>query len=248
MSRARHTPAVVYTYTHIHARAMSPPFPVDIQGVVCGLLCAEEHVALVETCGWKIRSLKRCVEWDMLYVYPLNMVAWFVDNMSICATVYEGALLDAMSEDDVGLVEILFVHLKTGLSSATKNYAIRWAALGGHVDMFARLLSDPRVDPGDKNNSALKNALLRSHGEIVKLLLADPRVNPIAKNHRAIEAVTRKGHMDMVRLLLLDGRLDREIESSMALKLAKERGYKDIAKLLLAHSMARYWWRVPGSP
>ena len=63
------------------------------------------------------------------------------------------------------------------VNPATKdNYALTWAAAGGHLVVVERLLQDKRVDPSARKNSALKHALRNNHFSVAKRLKQDPRV------------------------------------------------------------------------
>ena len=84
-------------------------------------------------------------------------------------------LLEAIKQDNVLLVQRLLKHPEVD-PAAKDNYAIRWAAYNGHVEVVKLLLHDVRVDPSTENNLAIHWAAKRGHVKVVKLLLQDARV------------------------------------------------------------------------
>jgi hypothetical protein len=74
----------------------------------------------------------------------------------------------AADNGHIDIVKFLLLETATGL--------LTWQ----HVDIVKLLLSDPKVDPSDEQNSALNNAASKAHLMAVDLLLGDKRANPAA--------------------------------------------------------------------
>lgn len=117
--------------------------------------------------------------------------------------------------------------------SSGNNWAIRFAATGGHDDLVKMLLADPRVDPSDGNNQAILLAVEHGHTEIVRMLLKDTRIDPSAVHNESIQAAARKGHVEIVKLLLNESRVDASDEQNSAVQLAAMCGHTEIVQLLL---------------
>jgi hypothetical protein len=63
-------------------------------------------------------------------------------------------------------------------SRAGGTAALRMAAMFGHNNVVALLLSHPHVDPSASDNKTLRRAASNGRTEVVALLLADPRTDP----------------------------------------------------------------------
>jgi len=116
--------------------------------------------------------------------------------------------------------------------SADDNYAIRWAAQNGHLEVVKLLLKDKRVDPGAVDNAAIQWASRDGHLEIVKLLLEDKRVDPGADDNLAIQWAAEKGHLEVVKILLKDKRVDPGDCDNCAICWAAEKGHLEVVELL----------------
>jgi len=86
--------------------------------------------------------------------------------------------------------------------SINNNYAIRYAALNGDVELVKTLLQDPRVDPSDNDNSTIRHAALGGHDLIVYLLLNHPKVyQSLTKEEREKYAKGKPVTIDVIKKL-----------------------------------------------
>lgn len=87
--------------------------------------------------------------------------------------------------------------------------ALRVAAAGGHLEVVARLLADPRVSPASGDACpAFEVAVHRGHVGVARVLLADARCVLGDFAYRALHIAAGQGNAAMVDLLLRDGRCD----------------------------------------
>jgi ankyrin repeat protein len=134
-----------------------------------------------------------------------------------------------------GFIDELKTKVNDGWNpSYDDNYAIRYAAEYGRVEMVKLLLADDRVDPSVNDNFAIQLAAENGHIEVVKLLLADDRVDPSARGNYAIRFAAETGHIEMVKLLLTDDRVDPSDNNNYAIQLAAYYGHTEVVKQLLA--------------
>lgn len=95
------------------------------------------------------------------------------------------------------------------------------AAAEGHGRVVARLLTDPRVDPTEREDplELLVNAVRDGHVDVVDAFLNDGRLDPAEPgaetdlDETLIETATLEGHVDVVKRLLADPRVDPFCES-----------------------------------
>jgi len=125
--------------------------------------------------------------------------------------------------------------------SIHNNFAIRVAAINGHIETVKLLLQDPRIDPTAQLNEPIRYAAENGHIEVVKILLQNKRVNPAAENNYAIRYASQNGHIEIVKLLLKDHRVDPSDDNNWAIKAATQNGHTEIVKLLLKDE--RVDWR-----
>lgn len=86
-------------------------------------------------------------------------------------------LLEKINLGDYYEVEEL---IKKGANPAVNyNTPIISSSSRGDIDIVELLLSDPRVDPSDRNNQAIRNASNGGYNDVVELLLTDSRVKMI---------------------------------------------------------------------
>jgi ankyrin repeat protein len=86
--------------------------------------------------------------------------------------------------------------------AAQNDYAVRWAARNGHLEVLQFLMSDPRVNPAADDNYAVCWAAQCGHLEVLQFLVSDPRVNPAAKNNYAMRGAAENGHSGVVEFLV----------------------------------------------
>jgi ankyrin repeat protein len=106
------------------------------------------------------------------------------------------------------------------------NLPFRLAVDYGHIEVVKYLLTDPRVNPADNDNSAIGYAALKDDIEMVSLLLQDSRVNPAADDNYALRASRT---IEMQKLLLTDPRVDPNILLDL---LIYNREWKDILEII----------------
>lgn len=107
------------------------------------------------------------------------------------------------------------------------------AAEEGNAEVVERLLQDPRIDPGVRDNYAIRKASKKGNVDVVRVLLQDPRVDPSADISYTIREASRGGHFETVKLLLENGRARPEALNNFPLKIAVLRGHDEVVKLLL---------------
>ena len=78
------------------------------------------------------------------------------------------------------------------------NYALRWAAENGHLEIVKLLI--PVSDPKAGGSYALQLAATKGHLEIVKLLI--PVSDPKAGGSYALRLAAENGHLEIVKLLI----------------------------------------------
>jgi hypothetical protein len=62
--------------------------------------------------------------------------------------------------------------------AAVDNYAFRYAAENGHLDVVKFLSLDKRAKPAACNNYAIRRAASNGHLEVIKYLMTLPNVQP----------------------------------------------------------------------
>lgn len=96
-----------------------------------------------------------------------------------------------------GRVEDVRVLMK-GRTKDEKSKALRWAAVGGHVECVILLI--PVSNPKAFSSDALRVAAYHGHVECVKALI--PVSDPKASDSVALVAATKNRHIECVRLLI----------------------------------------------
>ena len=104
---------------------------------------------------------------------------------------------------------------------------------------MARLLADPRVDPGVWDNTAVQYAAFHGHDKVVALLLADPRVDPSVKNCTTVRHAALDGYDAVVALLLTHPRVDPTVDNNSVVRGAAFFKRDTTVALLLTDSRVR---------
>jgi hypothetical protein len=86
--------------------------------------------------------------------------------------------------------------------ASENNYALRWAARRGHLNIVKLLLADYRVDVSAFGQYALGMAAAHGHLHMVRELLKHPRVEPEANNNYALKVALWNGYDGIVDMLL----------------------------------------------
>lgn len=119
------------------------------------------------------------------------------------------ALRMAADRDDIATVKLL---LAAGADPGDcADYAARWAAIEGRVEMLEVLLADPRTDPSCEDGygrirSCKQRIMLSSGPSVIRKLLKDIS-RPFPEEARPLLLyVAKKGFSEVTSLLLRDGR------------------------------------------
>ncbi len=142
------------------------------------------------------------------------------------------ALVLAAENDRVNVVDCLLRHAMFD-PSADDNYAVRRAAIFGHLAVVDRLLLDERVDPSADDNYAIRWAADGGHLAVVERLLQDVRVDPSADDNYAVRWAAQNGHLTVVERLLQDKRVFPSADGNYAIEFAAENGHVAVVDRLL---------------
>lgn len=137
-----------------------------------------------------------------------------------------------------GHPQVMSIFLRLGVPPAHQAAALRLAALEGHAEAIALLLTTPVSEmPSILSGScqeALFEAAANGHGAIMELLL-NAGVDLYRQGDRALIAAAENGHTEAVEVLLSRGR-ERDLVfrcRDMALVKAALCGHDEIVALLL---------------
>ena len=87
---------------------------------------------------------------------------------------------------DIKVPESLLENIVRYMDMDKKYTVLYYASICGYESVVQILLSDPRVDPSNADNTAIRRASYNGHSTVMELLLADPRVDPSALENDAI--------------------------------------------------------------
>jgi ankyrin repeat protein len=102
----------------------------------------------------------------------------------------------------------------------------------GHLALVKAMLQDPRLNPGDVENTAIIQACKGGFIDIVKLLLEDERVDPTDDDQMALFEAMAGNHLDILELLLRDPRIDPAMDDDDLFITSCREGKLDVVQLL----------------
>ena len=140
--------------------------------------------------------------------------------------------LEACSAGNLAEAQRLY-NLDKVDASDSNNYAIKWAARNGHLDVVKFLAGLDKVDASDSNNYAIRRAAENGHLYVVKFLAGLDGVNASARGNEAIIGAAFWGHLDVVKFLAGLGGVDASDSNNYAIRLAARNGHLDVVKFLL---------------
>lgn len=115
----------------------------------------------------------------------------------------ETAFHYAVTVNKLWRAEFLLNEEKVNIASGD-NFAVRWAANGGHVDMLHLLFRHGGVDVNAKEGDALIRAVRQGHHAAAALLL-EKGADIAQQECRALHLAHEKNDMSMLALLLSSG-------------------------------------------
>ena len=124
------------------------------------------------------------------------------------------AIFDIITNNDVSMMTLLY----EGLGISAGSHSLRIACERGYTQMVELLLTDPEIDPAEKDNYAIKVAANNRYIDIVKLLLRCKSVDPSAYSNFALKVAAENKDRPMVNLLLAQEKV-REKMSTREIKL-----------------------------
>jgi ankyrin repeat protein len=169
----------------------------------------------------------------------LTAVKWGADK--VVKILLENAQIDPAVDNNFairwaagqGYLEIVRLLLRDARVNSLDE-ALRAAARKGQVNVMRLLLADTRVNPAAMHNLAITQAAESGQLEAVRVLLADKRVDPTDRNDNAFRGAAHFGHPEVVRLLLSDPRVNPTAYNNHAIILAAGAGHHEVVRLLLA--------------
>ena len=129
--------------------------------------------------------------------------------------------------------------------SADNNYAFRWAAKKGHVEVLQFLmdLGDDRIDPSAEDNYAFRWATKKGHVEVLQFLvdLKDDRIDPSASDNYAFRWAAANGYVEVLQFLmdLEDDRVDPSARDNYSFQGAAANGHVEVLQFLIDLGDAR---------
>lgn len=111
------------------------------------------------------------------------------------------------------------------------------AAACGANEIFALILTIPKVDPSANNNRALFTAARFGHCNILQILLNDKRVDPSFWDSAAVCVAALNGHLPAVKLLSSHEKVQLNARDDEPLRSAVQNKYYDVAHFLLQQSI-----------
>ncbi|MDH3324236.1 MAG: ankyrin repeat domain-containing protein, partial [Candidatus Peregrinibacteria bacterium] len=138
--------------------------------------------------------------------------------------------------------------------SAWYNYAVRWAAENGYIEVVKYLCSLPierGVDPSAWYNEAVRWAAENGHIEVVKYLCSLPigrGVDPSAEDNHAVREAAKHGHIEVVKYLMTRVVKMKEIKWKKGSESRLTRMYegRDMrVEVMVVREIMRMKWKIP---
>lgn len=98
--------------------------------------------------------------------------------------------------------------------------------------MVKSLLSDPRIDPSDRDNASIAFACFYQQTEIVRILLSDSRVDPTIGGNFLLFCACQLNNENLIKALISDSRVDPSVVFNFPLYSSSKEGNLEIVKLL----------------
>ncbi len=111
--------------------------------------------------------------------------------------------------------------------SVYNNEAIILACKYRNLDVIKILLSDPRVNPADRENIAIITASMNNNEKVLKLLLSNDRIDPSDQNNLALRSAIRCNQNNIIELLSLDMRTYFKDVNFFQIEVIRKRRIKD---------------------
>jgi ankyrin repeat protein len=122
---------------------------------------------------------------------------------------------------------VRYLHEHGADLTALDNYAVRWAAQNGHLDVI-KYLHENGADITAENNQAVSWAARKGYLDVVKYL-HEQGADITAQKNYALHLAAANGHLDIVRYLHKHG------EKFVGFSGAVRRGHLDIVKYMHEH-------------
>lgn len=147
----------------------------------------------------------------------------------------QGALSSACWAGLLDVVELILADPRSDTCTTADpgSCALLTALRSKQVNVFGRLLANPRVDPAPRQVALLKHSCCHGMLSIVNALLAHPRVTLADRGKACLLAAVERGHDLVVARLLQDPRVDPSADKSAALSIAVAAGHVPVLSLLL---------------
>ena len=140
----------------------------------------------------------------------INLIAYFLKYMKIYMKDVDESLFSIMLgfAAEFGYLRIVQDIMKNCKCDPAfeDNYAIRWSASEGHLDVVKYLMSlDSKdgIDPTAEDNEAIRCAAQEGHLHVVKYLMEEVDstydIDPAAGGNQAIRLAVQGGHLDVVK-------------------------------------------------
>ena len=115
---------------------------------------------------------------------------------------------------------------------ARDDYAFRWAARNGHLEVVKYLVEDCDADVHAYDDHAVRWSAERGHLEIVKYLVEECGADVRNKDDYALRWAALNGHLEVVKYLVSKGANVR-VWNDFALRLAAQYGHLEVVKYLV---------------
>jgi ankyrin repeat protein len=169
----------------------------------------------------------------VLYNFKLkpNSFKYLLKNKGFQTGSTDLKTLAALKTFDLDFVRRYIEEVKPDLQRALLD-----AVQIGFSDGVKLFLSDPRVDPGARDNEPLFYAAAYGHVQVIKILLSDCRVDSSTLSNQILINAAQEGHAEAVKTLLSHPRVELLAETIKdALYFAKKEGHAEAVKVLQSY-------------
>ena len=186
----------------------------------------------------------------------INLITYFLKYIKIYEKDVDADLPSILLgfAAEFGLVSIVREIMKNFKCDPAfdNNYAIRWSAQAGHLDVVKYLMEEVDskygINPADCGNWAIRCSATNGHMDVVKYLMEEVdskyEIDPAAEDNYAIRWSASNGHLDVVKHLLeeVDSKygIDPAASNNFAIRWSAQEGHLDVVKYLLEEGDSKY--------